>query len=147
MFTTRDNSHDLVSLSNIPSSGYGGGGGGFLAYWIILICEVIPTQTDEPNSFDVWWNIFNGIHAVMGYRTEMWINDDVMGGIGISIGLVGFRANLHHLGSVLSLQPMHMMMVIPITTAIVILMNLWGCASAVVVCGHSDDTANNIQNH
>jgi len=34
-----------------------------VAYWIIHSCEVIPTQDDESTSFDVWWQIFNGLHA------------------------------------------------------------------------------------
>ncbi len=86
LFSTKDNSHDLVSLNSIPSSGYGGGSSS-LAYWILHSCEVIPTQTDEATSFDVWWNIFNGLHAVVGYRTEMWIADHVTGLFGLYLGL------------------------------------------------------------
>jgi hypothetical protein len=85
-FTTRDNADDGVSLSSIPASGYGGTTQA-LAYWILHSCEVIPTQTDESTSFDVWWNIFNGLHAAVGYRTEMWIDDDVMGPFGFAIGV------------------------------------------------------------
>ena len=140
-FTTRDNADDGVSLSSIPSSGYGAGGGGSLAYWIIHSCEVIPTQTDETTSFDVWWNIFNGLHAVVGYRTEMWIDDDVTGPFGFYIGL-GAPVVSGWLGEVAGNdsyddgdtyhddnrnidEPM-------------------GRASAVAVCGHSDDTANDV---
>ncbi len=141
IFSTRDNSHDLVTLNSIPSTGYGGGGGGSLDYWIIHSCEVIPTQTDESNSFDAWWNIFNGIHAVVGYRTEMWIDDDVMGSVGLAIGLgapivsswlsIISSADAYDDGDTYHDdnrnidEPM-------------------GRASAVVVCGHTDDTANDI---
>jgi hypothetical protein len=66
---------------DIPATGYGPGAGGHLAYWVIHSCEVIPSETDYPGqpyrSFDYWWSIFNGLHAVMGYRTEMYINDGV----------------------------------------------------------------------
>ncbi len=86
-FTTRDNADDGVSLTSIPASGYGGASNQALAYWILHSCEILPTQTDESASFDVWWNIFNGLHAVAGYRTEMWIDDDVMGPFGFAIGL------------------------------------------------------------
>jgi Family of unknown function (DUF6345) len=139
LFSTRDNHDDLVGLSSIPSSGYGGEGEGSLAYWILHSCEIIPTQTDEATSFDVWWNIFNGLHAVVGYRTEMWINDGVTGPFGFSVGL-GASVVSAWLNAVSSNndygsndtnypdgnrgieEPM-------------------GRASAVVVCGHSDDTA------
>jgi hypothetical protein len=140
-FSTRDNNDDGVSLSSIPSTGYGGGGGGALAYWIIHSCEVIPTQTDEATSFDVWWNIFNGLHAVVGYRTEMWIDDDVTGPFGLAIGLGApvvpawlnevasndsyDDGDTYHDGNRNIDEPM-------------------GRASAVAVCGHSDDTANDI---
>jgi hypothetical protein len=63
------------------------GPGNSLGYWIIHSCEVLPTQTDESTSFDVWWNIFQGLHAVAGYRTEMWISDGATGPFGFSIGL------------------------------------------------------------
>jgi hypothetical protein len=69
LFLTRDNHDDLLQLSDIPAGGYGRA----LAYWILHSCEVIPTATDEATSFDVWWNIFQGMHAAVGYRTEMWI--------------------------------------------------------------------------
>lgn len=140
LFSTKDNSHDLVSLSSIPSSGYGGSGGS-LKYWIIHSCEVIPTQTDESTSFDVWWDIFNGLHAVVGYRTDMWINDRVTGRFGLFIGLGApfVPTWLNDIASDDSYddgttyydnnrkikEPM-------------------GRASAVTVCGHSDDIVSQV---
>jgi hypothetical protein len=143
LFSTRDNQDDLVYLSNIPASGYGGGDSGSLAYWILHSCEVIPTQTDETTSFDVWWNIFNGLHAAVGYRTEMWIDDDVTGSFGLAIGLgapvVSAWLNdvatddayddgdTYYDGNRKTQEPM-------------------GRASAVAVCGHSDDPASDVSN-
>jgi hypothetical protein len=143
LFSTRDNSHDIVSLSSIPSSGYGNKSGVTLAYWILHSCEVIPTQTDEATSFDIWWKIFKGLHAVVGYRTEMWIDDDVMGPFGFMMGLGAavVPAWLHEVSSNDSYDDGatyhddNRNMTEPM-----------GRASAVVVCGHSDDTANNIGN-
>src|SRR5207253_3255918 len=83
-FTTEKNCCDGVDLSLIPSDGYGGGvPGGALAYMILHSCGVIPTVTDYSAvnghlAWDPWWNIFNGLHAVVGYRTHMWIGDSVM---------------------------------------------------------------------
>jgi hypothetical protein len=140
VFSTRDNQDDLVFLSDIPSTGYGGPGNS-LAYWTIHSCEVIPTQTDEAASFDVWWNIFQGLHAVTGYRTEMWINDNATGPFGFAIGL-GAPVVSSWLNAVASddayddgdtyfdgnrnmTEPM-------------------GRASAIAVCGHGDDTVTNL---
>ena len=86
IFSTLRNNADLVRLTDIPSPGYGSGGNanGHLAYWIIHSCEVIPSATDQPGtpspSFAPWWNVFaGGLHAAVGYRTEMWIEDRVTG--------------------------------------------------------------------
>lgn len=87
LFSTYKNYGDLVHLADIPSSGYGGDAAGQLAYWILHSCEVIPTSTDEKTSYDVWWNVFNGLHAAMGYRTEMWINDQVSSLFGLLLSL------------------------------------------------------------
>ncbi|TFK37822.1 hypothetical protein BDQ12DRAFT_140078 [Crucibulum laeve] len=91
-FTTEKNCCDGVSITDIPADGYGGGAGGILAYWIIHSCEVIPTITDysaadRHRAFDDWWRIFNGLHAVVGYRTEMFIGDKAMPTFGRSIAL------------------------------------------------------------
>jgi len=138
LFSTRDNHDDIVRLSDVPAGGYGSGGGGTLAFWILHSCEVIPTQTDESTSFDVWWNLFDGLHAAVGYRTEMWIADGVMGPFGFAIGLgapvvpawisevVGnssYNPDATYLdGNRGITEPM-------------------GRPSAIAVCGHGDDTA------
>ena len=140
LFSTRDNSHDLVSLSDIPSSGYGSGSGS-LKYWIVHSCEVIPTQTDEATSFDVWWNIFNGLRAVVGYRTEMWINDHVTGKFGLYIGLgAGFvSAWLNDIASDDSYDSS-----MTYSDGNRGITEPMGRASAVVVCGHSDDIVSQV---
>ncbi len=138
IFSTRDNHDDIVQLSSVPAGGYGQGGGGALAYWILHSCEVIPTQADESTSFDVWWNLFDGLHAAVGYRTEMWIADGVTGPFGLAIGLgapvisawicevAGNSAYnpdaSYHDGNRDITEPM-------------------GRPSAIAVCGHGDDTA------
>jgi hypothetical protein len=138
LFSTRDNHDDIVRLSDVPAGGYGSGGGGALAFWILHSCEVIPTQTDKATSFDVWWKLFDGLHAAIGYRTEMWIADGVTGPFGFAIGLgapvvpawisevVGnssYNPDATYLdGSRGITEPM-------------------GRPSAIAVCGHSDDTA------
>ena len=138
LFSTRDNQDDLVSLSNVPAGGYGGA----LAYWILHSCEVIPTATDETTSFDVWWNIFQGMHAAVGYRTEMWINDGVTSPFGLSVGL-GAAVVSAWFQSIASNS------LYGANDAIYLDANRninepMGRASAIAVCGHGDDTANDI---
>lgn len=78
LFSTLRNDADFVRLSGIPADGYGGSAAqGALAYWILHSCAVIPTSIDATTTYDVWWNTFQGLHAALGYRTEMWINDEV----------------------------------------------------------------------
>jgi hypothetical protein len=152
LFTMFKNFGDVVRLSDIPSDSYGGGAGGKLAYWIIHSCEVIPTPTDysvtdRHIAFDDWFRIFNGMHAVVGYCTEMWIADKVMPTFGrfISQGapfisswlqtvhddtsdyLTNGQAQLYLDGNRHIKEPM-------------------GRPSAVVVCGHEDDIVANLEN-
>ncbi len=138
LFSTRDNHDDLVYLEQVPAGGYGSA----LAYWILHSCEVIPTATDEGTSFNVWWNIFQGMHAAVGYRTEMWINDGVTSPFGFSMGLgapvvsAWFNSiasnNNYGAGDATYLDG-NRDIVEPM-----------GRASAIAVCGHGDDTAADI---
>ena len=140
LFTTLQNNADFVYLSSIPPSGYGGAGHS-LAYWTIHSCEVIPTQTDESTSFNVWWNIFKGLHAVTGYRTEMWINDGATSPFGLSIGLGApfVSAWLNAVSSDDSYDDG--------STYFDDNRDIWepmGRASAIAVCGHGDDNVTNL---
>ncbi len=86
LFSTLNNNANFVYLSQIGSSGnpgYGGyGSSGKMAHWLLHSCEVIPSMFDEgiatgnsQNAFNVWWNIFKGLHQAIGYRTVMFIAD------------------------------------------------------------------------
>ncbi|KAI9772626.1 MAG: hypothetical protein M1840_000220 [Geoglossum simile] len=94
-FSTEKNCCDGVTLdTDIPPQGYGPNSaeGVKLAYWIIHSCEVIPTPTDysppdQHKAYDPWWTTSNGIHAVLGYRTDMWIGDSVMSTFGAFVAL------------------------------------------------------------
>ncbi|KAI9779689.1 MAG: hypothetical protein M1839_007187 [Geoglossum umbratile] len=112
----------IVNIADIPPSGFGPGSGGALAYWIIRACQTLSTPADYSaadfnKAFDVWWPVFNGLHAVMGYRSNALVYDNEMGAVGFRIGLGA--------GVVFS----------------------WleaarggGKTSAITVCGHTDDT-------
>lgn len=86
LFTTLNNNANFVYLSQIGASGNPAFGGyhssGHMAHWLIHSCEVIPSMFDESiasgnsqNAFNVWWNIFGGLHQALGYRTVMYIAD------------------------------------------------------------------------
>ncbi|MBG6055851.1 hypothetical protein IWX81_002279 [Salinibacterium sp. CAN_S4] len=88
LFSTLRNNADFVDLADVPADGYGGASGvGSLAYWILHSCAVIPTSFDSTTSYDPWWKIFNGMRAALGYRTEMWINDEITYTFGRFAGL------------------------------------------------------------
>jgi hypothetical protein len=87
--TTQSNCCDPWSVPNIGTSGnpgYGAAAGGVLATWVIMSCEVVPSMYDRQNeeggsgnpdtAFDAWWGVFQGLHNVIGFRTEMLYPDD-----------------------------------------------------------------------
>jgi len=139
-FSTYKTDGDIVSLSQIAAAGgLGCGADGRLAYWILHSCEVVPMQTDFLTSFDVWWGIFRGLRSVVGYRTDMWIDDGVTANFGLWLGLGAG--------------------VVPAWFLELAVTNLYGTdnevyfdynrggieplgrPSSVTVCGHMDDTA------
>jgi len=143
-FSTYKNTGDIVTLQEIAAAGgLGVNASGSLAYWILHSCEVIPTQTDETTSFDVWWNLFRGLHSVVGYRTDMWIDVGVTTDFGFWVGLgaaivpawflelatnnfYGVSDSIYLDTNRLIDEPM-------------------GRASSVSVCGHLDDTAHDVK--
>jgi hypothetical protein len=114
---------------------------------------VIPTVTDysaadQHKAWDVWWNIFNGLHAAVGYRTEMWIGDRVMYPFGkyITIGSPFVSSWLQMVmddtedyktwtGGRYMYKDDNRKIQEPM-----------GRPSAVVVCGHEDDTGVHVEN-
>jgi hypothetical protein len=92
LFSTLKNCCDLVDITAIPASeGYGAANHGSLDYWVLHSCEVVPSAIDAPCQTDnrpwwtPWFNVFQGLHTVVGYRTIMWIDDDVTGPYAVSL--------------------------------------------------------------
>lgn len=92
LFSTLSNCCDLVDITAIPASeGYGAANHGNLDYWMLHSCEVVPSAADAPCPTDsrTWWtpwfNVFQGLHTVVGYRTIMWIDDDVTGPYAVAL--------------------------------------------------------------
>jgi hypothetical protein len=138
LFSTLRNDADFVRLDGIPNDGYGGAdGAGALAYWILHSCEVIPTAADTATSYDVWWNIFNGLHAALGYRTEMLINDEITSAFGFAAGL-GAPMVSNWLSTIINDDSYPG--TDPYFDENVHMKQPMGRPSAVTVLGHSDDT-------
>jgi hypothetical protein len=101
--TTKSNCCDLWYVQNIGTGGnpgFGAAAGGVLAWWLIMSCEVVPSAYDRANeaggsgkgstAFDVWWPVFQGMHGVLGFRTEMFYPDDALNfGFGFDAALGG----------------------------------------------------------
>lgn len=80
------------NVANIGTGGNPGfghaAGGGVLATWIIMSCEVIPSMYDRQHeaggtgnpytAFDAWWGVFQGMHNAIGFRTIMYYPDDAL---------------------------------------------------------------------
>jgi len=145
-FTTYQNWGDGVDITAIPASqGYGPARGGNLDYWILHSCEVVPSAIDAPCPTDsrAWWtpwfNVFQGLHSVVGYRTIMYIDDDV----GYPFGL-----NLRFGASVVSAwfnavngAPDYFSH--PTATAHCGTALIMGKPSTISVCGHENDNVFN----
>ena len=86
----------------VPYPGYGAAAGGNLDYWIIHSCEVVPSPSDIADWYSMWWNIFGGLHTVVGYRTIMYIGDGSLNPYGLQLRL-GAPVVAAWLGTVISL--------------------------------------------
>ena len=92
-----DDDESSVSIDDIGSGGgYGPGAGGSLSYWLIKACDVIPTITQYIDKFvasaayeawDVWWDVFDGIHVIAGFSTEAFTGDGIEEPVAHAIGL------------------------------------------------------------
>jgi len=142
-FTTYQDWGDGVDLTAITASdGYGPAAGGKLEYWILHSCEVIPSAIDAPCSTDSrswstpWFNIFRGLHTVVGYRTIMYIDDGVTSPFALNIekgaAVISAWFNAANSAPDYAGKPTaigHCGTALPM-----------GRPSAVTVCGHSNDT-------
>lgn len=131
LFTTESNCCDTVNINAIPASqGYGSVNHGKLNFWIIHSCSVVPSAEDNSAWWMPWFKVFQGLHAVMGSRTEMYFDGGAVNqpfgqsiGNGASVISAWFNATLSYYPA--SRQP-------PIDRP-----------SAVTVCGHEPDTVFN----
>ena len=101
--TTLSNCCDTWYVPDIGTGGnpgFGAAAGGVLATWVIMSCEVIPSYYDRANqatgtldgsiAFQAWWPVFQGLHNVIGFRTEMFYpDDDLQFGFGYDVSLGG----------------------------------------------------------
>jgi hypothetical protein len=86
--TTDSNDMGFFYIDQIGTGGnpgYGSSKTGRMVTWIMDSCENIPSYYDLQyttgngnNAFNNWWQVFQGLHRVLGYRTEMLLGEDTM---------------------------------------------------------------------
>jgi len=77
LFSTLKNCCDLVKLNSTAQPGYGGHAGGRMTFLILKSCSVVPGPLDRADWAKPWWRIFKGLRQAIGFRTTMYINDDI----------------------------------------------------------------------
>ncbi|MDD8019972.1 MAG: DUF6345 domain-containing protein [Acidobacteriota bacterium] len=77
LFTTRSNCCDVVNLNAASQPGYGNRAGDSMRFLILKGCSIIPAPPDRANWPDPWWRIFKGLRQAVGFRTSMYINDNI----------------------------------------------------------------------
>lgn len=76
-----------VYLNSASHPGYGGHAGGRMTYIIYKSCSVIPAPPEKGSHWpDPWWRIFKGLRQAIGFRTTMYINDNISDNFGFWIG-------------------------------------------------------------
>jgi hypothetical protein len=95
-FTTYQDFGGATRLgTDVPVSGYGANAGGRLKHLILHSCRVIPVGGDQYHKHATsdwaheWWDLFNGLSSVVGYRSSMFIDD------GAGAALAGALASGH----------------------------------------------------
>jgi len=86
LFTTKSNCCDVVDLNSSSQPGYGDLAGGGMRYLILKGCSIIPAPPDKSNWPDPWWRVFKGLRQAVGFRTSMYINDDIADHFGYHLG-------------------------------------------------------------
>ena len=75
---------------NVASLGALGGAGGKqagLAFWVARTPSLIASPEDTTAPYRDWLPVFGGLHAVVGYRTELYANDGVAGPFGADLAM------------------------------------------------------------
>jgi hypothetical protein len=88
LFTTRSNCCDVVDLNAASQPGYGDKAGDSMRYLVLKGCSIVPAPPDrsDGNWAAPWWRIFKGLRQAVGFRTTMYINDDISDNFGYWIG-------------------------------------------------------------
>lgn len=69
------------------SMGFGPGADqGRLQHLVLHSCNVVASPDETPRWAEPWWDVFNGLRTVVGYRTAMYIDDGAGAAFGRSLG-------------------------------------------------------------
>jgi len=85
LFTTVGNCCDVVNLNAGTQPGYGNKAGDSMRLLVLKGCSIVPSPQDRTNWPDPWWRIFKGLQTAVGFRTTMYINDDISDNFGFAL--------------------------------------------------------------
>lgn len=85
LFTTVGNCCDVVNLNAATQPGYGNRPGDSMRLLVLKGCSIVPSAQDRADWPAPWWRIFKGLQAAVGFRTTMYINDDISDNFGYSL--------------------------------------------------------------
>ncbi|HET7537612.1 MAG TPA: DUF6345 domain-containing protein, partial [Candidatus Didemnitutus sp.] len=77
LFSTEKNCCDLVDLNASTQPAYGNHAGSSMRFLILKGCSIIPAPPDRSDWDAPWWRIFRGLRQAVGFRTEMYIDDNI----------------------------------------------------------------------
>jgi hypothetical protein len=86
LFTTRSNCCDVVNLNAATQPGYGDRAGDSMRFLILKGCSIVPAPPDRADWATPWWRVFKGLRQAVGFRTSMYINDNISHHFGYHIG-------------------------------------------------------------
>ena len=87
LFTTRSNCCDTVNLNSSTQPGYGNVSGNSMRYLILKGCSIVPSPAERADWYAPWYRVFKGLRQAVGFRTTMYINDNISDNFGFYLAL------------------------------------------------------------
>jgi hypothetical protein len=86
-FTTDSYCCGVVKIAGLSTLSAGLGAGSSLAFLIAHTPALIPSPADAASASGTWLRVFGGLHAVVGYSTDIYSNDGVLAPFGADLAM------------------------------------------------------------
>jgi len=86
-FSTNRYTGGVVGIASLGALGAVAGKKTGLAFWVARTPSLIASPSDATTPYREWLPVFGGLHAVVGYRTEIYSNDGVAGPFGADLAM------------------------------------------------------------